>query len=91
MLERLELRAQSWKSSLLSIAGKKIMIKDVLQALPSYLFSCFKLSMTLTRKMNAIVIKFWWNGDIKTRSIHWKSAEILRSTRDKVGLGFSQF
>ncbi|CAN1783042.1 hypothetical protein LINPERHAP1_LOCUS16137 [Linum perenne] len=38
MLDRLTAKACSWQSSLLSHAGRSIMIKSILQALPSYLF-----------------------------------------------------
>ncbi|CAN1764153.1 Putative ribonuclease H protein At1g65750 [Linum perenne] len=91
MLERLELRAQSWRSSLLSHAGRETMIKAILQALPSYLFSCFMLPKTLIKKMNAIVIKFWWNGDMKANPIHWVKADILRTERELGGLGLRHF
>ncbi|CAN1791872.1 Putative ribonuclease H protein At1g65750 [Linum perenne] len=63
ILERLSNRAQSWKSSTLSHAGREIMVKSVLQAIPSYMFSCFLFPKTLTRKMDSILVNFWWAGD----------------------------
>ncbi|CAN1320599.1 LINE-1 reverse transcriptase homolog [Linum perenne] len=39
MLDRLTTRAEGWKSVLLSTGGREVMIKSVLQAISSYLFS----------------------------------------------------
>lgn len=44
IVEKVRERVQSWKKRLLSYAGKEIMIKAVLQALPTYTMSVFRLS-----------------------------------------------
>ncbi|CAN1221546.1 Putative ribonuclease H protein At1g65750 [Linum grandiflorum] len=71
LLARLTERAGSWKSILLSQGGRETLVKAVLQAIPSYIFSCFKLPDGLLKKMDSLVARFWWSGDGGKRSIHW--------------------
>ncbi|CAN1167475.1 Uncharacterized mitochondrial protein AtMg00310 [Linum perenne] len=67
------------------------MVKSVLQALPSYLFSCFLLPKHILKKMDQIVINFWWSGDATSRRIHWLSTNQLRNSVSDGGLGFRNF
>lgn len=43
MKERVWKKFQGWKEKLLSQVGREILIKVVVQALPTYIMSCFKL------------------------------------------------
>ncbi|CAN1835288.1 Uncharacterized mitochondrial protein AtMg01250, partial [Linum perenne] len=43
VVERMTSKARNWKSLLLSQGGKEVLAKSVLQAVPSYMFSCFML------------------------------------------------
>ncbi|CAN1753785.1 Uncharacterized mitochondrial protein AtMg00310 [Linum perenne] len=91
LLERMTSKAGNWKSLLLSQGGKEVLAKAILQAIPSYVFSCFMLPDTLLKKMDAIVAKFWWSGDINRRAIHWCSKERLTTSKQNGGLGFRSF
>ncbi|CAN1269326.1 LINE-1 retrotransposable element ORF2 protein [Linum perenne] len=91
MMERLSARAAGWKSVLLSAGGKEVMVKAILQALPSYLFSVFLLPDTMLKKMDAIVARFWWAGDARKRTIHWCSIDNLAIPKSEGGLGFRSF
>ncbi|WOG92213.1 hypothetical protein DCAR_0311476 [Daucus carota subsp. sativus] len=54
---------QGWKSKLLSQAGREILIKAVVQAIPSYAMHCFLLSQSMINKIMTAVRRFWWGGD----------------------------
>ncbi|CAN1132966.1 Uncharacterized mitochondrial protein AtMg00310 [Linum perenne] len=41
--------------------------------------------------MNALVVKFWWSGDVKTKPLHWVKADRLRMELKSGGLGFRDF
>ncbi|CAL9214573.1 unnamed protein product [Arabidopsis halleri] len=47
IVDRIRQKACSWSSKFLSAAGKVIMLKSVLAAMPSYTMSCFKLPNSL--------------------------------------------
>ena len=64
IVEQLRSKAQGWKEKLLSSAGKEILIKAVLQALPAYAMSIFRLPMSIVNKIEEILRKFWWGSNI---------------------------
>ncbi|CAN1322853.1 Uncharacterized mitochondrial protein AtMg00310 [Linum perenne] len=91
LIERMQGKAHSWKSLLLSQAGRETLVKAVLQAVPVYIFSCFLLPNKTLKKMDGIVGRFWWAGDGERRSIHWLSKETLQQSKRSGGLGFKIF
>ena len=60
--DRLLKRLNGWKEALFSPAGREILVKAVLMALPNYAMSCFRLPKTLTRQLSAAIAKFWWSS-----------------------------
>jgi len=61
---------QGWKEKLLSQAGKEVMIKAVIQSIPTYSMSVFKLPVSLCKEIETMIQQFWWvQGDSK--KIHW--------------------
>ncbi|KAL3812349.1 hypothetical protein ACJIZ3_013617 [Penstemon smallii] len=85
--ERVWSRLQSLRVRSLSKAGKEVLIKSVIQAIPSYLMSCFKLPGYLIREINAMIANFWWDEkDVK--KIHWVNWNLLCSSKRDGGLGF---
>lgn len=59
-MERIWEILQGWKIKLLSKAVKGILIKTVLQAIPTYAMACFDLTKTLCDSISHMVCKFWW-------------------------------
>ncbi|KAK2649951.1 hypothetical protein Ddye_017440 [Dipteronia dyeriana] len=58
--EKVWRRIKSWKGSLFSAGGKEILIKAVVQAVPTYLMSIFQLSQTLCQELNSMILQFLW-------------------------------
>ena len=59
--ERLESKLLGWRCKSLSWAGRNTLIKSVAQALPSYTFSSFDVSVKVCDKLDSITKRFWWN------------------------------
>ncbi|CAN1836487.1 Putative ribonuclease H protein At1g65750 [Linum perenne] len=91
LIQRMEKVTQTWKSSILSHAGKEVMLKAVVQAIPSYIMGLFLLPKTTTNKMNAMLRNFFWSGSTNKRSIHWSHADVLCAPKQEGGLGFRDF
>ncbi|CAL1410408.1 unnamed protein product [Linum trigynum] len=91
LLDRMEKKGESWKSLLLSPGGKKVLLKAVIQAIPSYIMSVFLLPLSLTCKMDSILKKFFWSGSMKKKSIHWCNARVLEKPKEEGGVGFRNF
>jgi hypothetical protein len=52
-----------WRGRALSKAGKEVMIKSVLQAIPSYVMSIYMFfDSTLNDIEKKMLTSFWWGG-----------------------------
>ncbi|XP_042954568.1 uncharacterized protein LOC122290977 [Carya illinoinensis] len=89
--EKVWRRVNSWKHRFLSTAGKEILIKSVLQAIPTYAMSVFKMPGKLLKDIKAIIAKFWWCQTEAGRGIHWKSWSSMGTVKNQGGLGFRDF
>ncbi|KAM6584214.1 hypothetical protein CsatB_011216 [Cannabis sativa] len=82
-------RLLSYGTKFLSRAGKEILIKTVAQALPSYAMSVFLIPQEVTRDMESLMSKFWWQSSNNSSSgIHWMSWKKLCKHKTKGGMGF---
>jgi hypothetical protein len=63
----------------------------VLQAIPSYAMSCFKLPVSLCKDFTHMIYRFWY-GILKDRmGICWKAWDFLCRPKDVGDLGFRDF
>ncbi|CAM8965610.1 unnamed protein product [Rhodiola kirilowii] len=85
--EKITRKIGDWKHKLLSSAGKEVLIKSVLQAILNYAMACFKIPLTLCRKMAGEVFRFWWSNN-KSKGIHWIRADELFKEKIDGGMGF---
>ncbi|XP_042958243.1 uncharacterized mitochondrial protein AtMg00310-like [Carya illinoinensis] len=82
-------KINNWKNSFLSSAGKEIMIKTVLQAIPSYTMSVFKLPKKLIcKELNGMLAKFWWGNQQRECCIQWRSWKKMGQSKENGGVGF---
>ncbi|CAL5441577.1 unnamed protein product [Camellia sinensis] len=91
MTERMMDKLQGWKTKFLSHAGREILLKAVVQAIPTYAMACFLFPKSLCESMNSMMSNFWWSGDSKSRGIHWAAWDKLTLPKMKGGLGFRDF
>ena len=52
-------KLQGWEVKLLSQAGREVLIKSVIQALPTYTMGCFKLPLGLCHDIESLIKIFW--------------------------------
>lgn len=79
---------KGWKIKLLSKAGKEILIKTVIQAVPTYAMACFDLTKALCESISQLVCKFWWANQEDEDKHHWVSWERMTMPKEHGGLGF---
>ncbi|CAN6587433.1 unnamed protein product [Malus baccata var. baccata] len=84
-------KLQGWKQSMLSRAGKEVLIKAVVQAIPAYPMNIFKFPATLCKQLDVLIAKFWWGDSGERRKIHWVSMETLGLPKHLGGMGFRNF
>ena len=91
LADKLHSKLEGWKANLLSQARRTTLINSVLQTLPLYTFSCFKVFETICRRMDSIVRAFWWghaHGVKKLHSLKWSKICCPKSWG---GLGIRRF
>ena len=81
-------KLQGWKEKLLSQAGREILLKTVVQAIPTFAMGCFKLLVGLCQEIEALIQKFFWGQKGEQQKIHWKKWEVLCQPKLEGGLGF---
>uniref|UniRef100_A0A803QD90 Reverse transcriptase n=1 Tax=Cannabis sativa TaxID=3483 RepID=A0A803QD90_CANSA len=77
-----------WNSKFFSKGGKEVLLKSVVQAIPSYAMACFKLPASFHSKIESLMARFWWGGTEHNRKIHWKTWSFLCYSKFHGGLGF---
>ena len=87
VLDKVQKRLKSWKSSSLSKAGRLIMIKSVLNSLPIYYLSLFKIPRKVADNIVRIQRKFLWSGDEEGRFMPLVKWEVVIRQRNEGGLG----
>jgi hypothetical protein len=75
----------------LSKAGKEVLIKSVLQSVPTYPMGCFKFSKSQCAELSSISSQFWWGDGSHKRKVHWISWERMCAAKQSGGMGFRDF
>nr|XP_023927486.1 uncharacterized protein LOC112038880 [Quercus suber] len=88
--DRIWTKLQGWKQKLLSQAGREVLLKAVIQAIPTYSMSCFKLPTTLCHEIEIMIRKFWWGQRGDRRRIHWVKWRTLCRPKAIRGMGFRE-
>jgi hypothetical protein len=88
IMDRIRSKLKGWKEKHLSFAGKGILISAVIQALPTYLMSCFMLPKSMCEKIEKAICRFWWGSKEGHHKVHWKARKDLFKSKFHGGLGF---
>ncbi|KAL0357534.1 UNVERIFIED_CONTAM: putative mitochondrial protein [Sesamum calycinum] len=87
--DRIWKKISGWNAKLLSQAGREVLIKAVLQAIPTYAMGCFRLPVTLLREIQSMISNFWWSNGGQHK-IHWVAWQRLCESKLAGGMGFRQ-
>lgn len=83
---------QGWKEKFLSQAEKEVLLKAVVQAIPTFTMSCFKLLVGLCQDIEMLIRKNNWTkwDSVQTKTCGWtrlqRSLQVQQSYVGKVGL-----
>nr|XP_025679206.1 uncharacterized protein LOC112779177 [Arachis hypogaea] len=89
--EKVMEKVEGWKEKLLNQARKEVLIKAVIQAIPSYAMSVIEFPKVFCQRLNARIARFWWANSGKEIGIHWKSWDKVCVSKRNGGLGFKDF
>ncbi|KAK3211118.1 hypothetical protein Dsin_015824 [Dipteronia sinensis] len=81
-----------WRSKLISVGGKKVQFKSILQSILAYTMTLFQLPKRLTKEIHGMLNHFWWGNTETSHRIHWapwsKLCKGKGKDKDDGGLGF---
>ncbi|GLT29624.1 hypothetical protein SLA2020_044780 [Shorea laevis] len=89
--DRIWTKIKGWKNKLLSRAGREVLLKAVVQAIPTYCMGCFHLPQNFLRSLNSILSNYWWGDNSDKRKIHWLRWDLVCRPKALSGLGFCDF
>lgn len=90
--DKVKKRTLSWDGKILTQGGKEVLVKSIIQALPTYAMSVFLLPLEITKDLERSISRFWWNSKKNdSRSIHRMSWERLSRHKSSGGMGFRNF
>lgn len=85
--ERIWSKINGWGEKLLSQAGREVMIKAVLQTIPSYLMGSFLLPRYIVATLESAIRSYWWSGGSESK-MAWISWRKLCQLKAKGGMSF---
>lgn len=83
-------RISNWKNTFLSQARKEVLLKFVVQAIPTYTMSLFWFPQKICHLITSSMSHFWWGNMTKQKGVHWKRWELLDDTKSQGGIGFRE-
>ncbi|CAH9109352.1 unnamed protein product [Cuscuta europaea] len=87
--QRIVNRIQSWNNQFLSRAGREVLLKSVVQAMPNYAMNVFLFPKDLCREMEVLMNAFWWMGQ-SGKGIKWRSWDFSCKPKKLGGMGFKK-
>lgn len=90
--DRVQHRLERWNLNLISKARKVILIKVVVQALPTYAMSTFKIPSRICKDLDALIRRYWWDSKPRAKGfLALKSWSDIFQHNDHGGLRLQKF
>jgi len=86
--ERIWKKLKDWKGHFLSYAAREVLMKAMVQVIPTYVMSCFKLQDSLCDHMENMISKFWRGSKQEERKIPWIAWNVICKEKCDGGMGF---
>ena len=88
MKDQIWKKLQGWKEKLVSCASREVLHKAIVQTVPTYLMSVYKVPVSVIQSIHSAMTRFFWGQPGAERKIHWKSWEFLCNPKYIGGMGF---
>ena len=90
LISKYESKLSKWAQKNISMAGKVTLINSVLNALPIYLLSFFKIPQKVAHRLVTLQRNFLWGGDKDYKKIPWVKWETICLPKEEGGLGIKE-
>lgn len=73
---------------MLDCAGLEVLLKSVVQGIPTYSMSTFLLTKKVCKSITSPMAKYFWSSSLDKNSMHWVSWKELTTPKCNGGMGF---
>lgn len=87
LLDNLRDKLNLWSSKTLSQAGRALLIKSVLTAIPSYVMQTLRIPTAVIKEMEKIIRRFFWAEVDGTKHMHFLAWDRICQAKNRGGLG----
>ncbi|XP_016168080.1 uncharacterized protein LOC107610554 [Arachis ipaensis] len=87
IIDKVEEKLSLWKAKVLNKAGKLVLIKSVLNSLPVYYLSLYKMPKAVAEKLISLQRKFLWNKEDGRNGMALVRWELVQAPKKLGGLG----
>jgi len=87
MWKKIENRISHWINRYLSLGGRLTLAKAVLESIPVYWLTLYKVPVSILTGIRKRIFSFIWKGGHKNKKMHLASWEILSKPKKKGGWG----
>ncbi|XP_073051225.1 uncharacterized protein [Primulina eburnea] len=87
VLDRIKARLEGWKTKYLSFAGRQVLAKSVLNAIPLYSMQTSLLPLGICSEIEKTIRNFLWGGSNEERKCHLIKWETVTKPKELGGLG----
>jgi hypothetical protein len=91
LIDRICARLAGYKERLLSYGGKEVLLKAVIQAIPAYAMSVFKLPKQVIKGIQDAMSCYWWGDDEEQKHMHWFAWWKMCVPKSKGGMGLETY
>ena len=88
IMDKIRGKLKGWKEKNLSFSGIGVLIRAVIQAMPTYVMSVFLIPHGICDRIERAICRFWWGGNDDKQKIHRKGKESLFKSKLKGSQGF---
>ncbi|MFS7928044.1 hypothetical protein Hanom_Chr04g00316291 [Helianthus anomalus] len=65
-----EVRLSSWKVNTLSMGGRVVINRSILESLPNYYFSLYRAPSKVIMELEKLIRRFFWGGSNGASKMH---------------------
>jgi hypothetical protein len=87
VLKRISAKLNSWGNKYISLGGRIVLLNSVLNSIPIFYLSFFKMPIKVVKKMKGIQRRFLWGGVGDNKKVCWVKWRNVCQPKSKGGLG----